>query len=63
MSKRFIECSFEQPSLLPPSVQDWLPEIISRDSSPTSHGNSILRPSTAHTDTMMVEALLRMIRS
>ena len=26
MSKRFIECSFEQPSLLPPSVQDWLPE-------------------------------------
>jgi hypothetical protein len=26
MSKRFRECSLEQPFLLPPSLQDWLPE-------------------------------------
>jgi len=26
MSKRFRECSLEQPYLLPPSLQDWLPE-------------------------------------
>src|SRR6202049_4285761 len=26
MSKRFRECSLDQPFLLPPSLQDWLPE-------------------------------------
>jgi hypothetical protein len=26
MSKRFRECSLEQPFLLPPCLQDWLPE-------------------------------------
>jgi len=26
MSKRFRSCSLEQPFLLPPSLQDWLPE-------------------------------------
>ncbi|MEO8029176.1 MAG: IS1182 family transposase [Bryobacteraceae bacterium] len=26
MSKRFRECSLEQPYLLPPSLQDWLPD-------------------------------------
>jgi transposase len=26
MSKRFRECSLEQPFLMPPSLQDWLPE-------------------------------------
>jgi len=26
MSKRFRECSLEQPFLLPPSLQDWLPQ-------------------------------------
>jgi len=26
MSKRFRECSLEQPFLLPPALQDWLPE-------------------------------------
>jgi transposase len=26
MSKRFRECSFDQPFLIPPSLQDWLPE-------------------------------------
>lgn len=26
MAKRFLECSFDQPYLLPPSLQDWLPE-------------------------------------
>src|SRR5258706_3252604 len=26
MSKRFRTCSLDQPFLLPPSVQDWLPE-------------------------------------
>src|ERR1700675_3873512 len=26
MSKRFWECSLDQPFLLPPSLQDWLPE-------------------------------------
>jgi transposase len=25
MAKRFLECSLEQPYLLPPSLQDWLP--------------------------------------
>lgn len=26
MAKRFLECSLDQPYLLPPSIQDWLPE-------------------------------------
>ncbi len=26
MSKRFRSCSLDQPLLLPPSLQDWLPE-------------------------------------
>ena len=26
MAKRFRECSFDQPFLMPPSLQDWLPE-------------------------------------
>jgi len=26
MSKRFRECSLDQPFLMPPSLQDWLPE-------------------------------------
>ena len=26
MSKRFLACSLDQPYLLPPSLQEWLPE-------------------------------------
>ena len=26
MNKRFRSCSHDQPFLLPPSLQDWLPE-------------------------------------
>jgi hypothetical protein len=35
MSKQFRTCSLDQPLLLPPSLQDWLPEKHLHGSSAT----------------------------